>query len=200
MDPISLTLAVVGVGMSIFGGIGASNAASKKAEISAQEAGVSEDVARQEQSINDVKQQAMELSGRRQNMETIRNVQRAQALALNNATNQNAQFGSGLQGGEAGIQAQGLFDIAGVNSAILSGRSIAGYNRNISSDKEQLAALGSQSAQYDSEIAKDQGYASLGGSLIKAGPIVGQVSQGMGSLNLGNIFMGGGSPSGYGRG
>ena len=185
MDPISLAMGAVGLGMQIFGGIGQSQDAHEAAKIS-------QDVARQEQGINDAKQKQMELEGRRSQMENIRNNQRARAMAENAAVNQGAQFGSGLQGGLAQIQDQSLFNMSGVNSALSIGREINSFNQNISADKQQLA-------QVQASSATNQGIATLGGAVMKAGPIIGQVSQGFGGFNIGNTFMGGGSPSGYGR-
>lgn len=180
MDPISLAIGAVGLGMQIFGGISSSQNAH-------QQAAVSQDVARQEQGINDAKQQAMELQGRRAQMENVRNVQRARAQAVQNATTQGAQFGSGLQGGLAQVTDQGLFNMQGVNDALQTGRQINTYNTAISGDKQQLASLGA-------DAATDAGISSLGGALLKSGPMIGQMTKGFGNMSL----FGGGSPSGYG--
>lgn len=162
----------IGLGMSIFGGM-------QQSGIAKQQAAVSMDEARQEQGINDAKQQAMELSGRRQQLEIIRNNQRARALAENTATNQGAQFGSGLQGGLAQINDQSDFNLVGVNSALQTGRQIDTFNQQISQDKIQQASLGGQAASA-------AGFASLGGAVLKAGPVVGQFSQGFGKSTGGN--------------
>lgn len=155
-------VSAVGLGMSIFGGM-------EQSHIAKEQAGVSGDIAAQEQGINEQKQQAMELHGRRQQLEIIRNNQRARAMAENNATNQGAQFGSGLQGGLAQVADQSLFNLVGVNSGLETGRNIAGYNNKISQDKIRLAQLGGSAASAS-------GFASLGGSLLKAGPFVGALS------------------------
>lgn len=177
MDPISLAIGAVGLGMQIFGGMGQSKNAAQAAKIS-------QDEARQEQGINEQKQQAMELSGRRQQMEISRNAQRARAMATNSAVSQGAQFGSGLQGGLAEIEDQSLFNMVGVNSALQTGRNIAGYNNNITQDKIAMANV-------QSDSAKNAGIASLGGALIKAGPIIGNLSQGFGGSKIGSFSDGG---------
>lgn len=184
MDPISLAIGAVGLGMQIFGGIGQSQNAAEAARIS-------KDEATQEQSINNVKQQQMELEGRRTNIETARNAQKARAMGLTAAANQGASQGSGLQGGLASIDSQSLFHMQGVNDALSFGRQINTFNQNITNDKMQLADVQSSSAT-------DQGIASLGGALMKAGPVIGQISQGFG--NPANSLFGGRSPSGYGTG
>lgn len=188
MDPLSLAFSAIGLGMQVFGGFG-------QAHNAHQAAAISQDVARQEQGINAAKQQQMELEGRRTQMENIRNNQRARAMAESAAVNQGAQFGSGLQGGLAQVQDQTLFNMSGVNSALETGRSISGFNNAISVDKMKLANV-----QADS--ATNAGIASLGGAFMKAGPIVGQLGQGFGGggFGSGSVFMGGGSPTGYGRG
>lgn len=170
-------VSALGLGMSIFGGL-------DQSRIAKEQANVSMDVARQEQGINDQKQQAMELAGRRQQLEIIRNNQRARALAENNATNQGAQFGSGLQGGLAQVTDQSTFNLAGVNSALETGRNIAGFNNSISQDKIRLAQLGGNAASA-------AGFASLGGSIMKAGPVVGALSGGFGgSKSYGGNYSG----------
>jgi len=186
MDPVSLTLGIVGLGMQIFGGMKQSEDAHRAAQIS-------RDEATQEQGINDAKQKQMELEGRRTQLENIRNMQRARAMATNAAVNQGANLGSGLQGGLAQISDQSNFNMLGVNQGLQIGREIAGFNQNITQDKYRMADVQSQSAT-------DQGIASLGGAILKAGPIVGQISQGFGGKQNGfGFLMGGGSPSGYGR-
>lgn len=186
MDPISIGIGVIGLGMSIFGGIGQSEAAEENARLS-------RDVAKQEQGINDQKQQAMELSARRQQMEITRTAQRARAQAVQNATTQGAQFGTGLQGGLAEITDQSLFNLVGVNSGLETGRNINSYNKLISQDK-----MGMAQAQSDSATAG--GWASLGGALMKSGPMIGSLAKGFGggSSSGGNNY--GYTANSYGNG
>lgn len=186
LDPVSLGLGVVGLGMSIFGGLGAAKTAGA-------EASVSEAEATQELNINNAKQQAMEINGRRTQLQNVRNNQLARAQATNAATQQGAQFGSGFQGGLAQVTDNSLFNMQGVNDALQTGRTINVANQRISEDKYQMAALGGT-------MATDQGIASLGGAFMKAGPTVGALSKGFGSNNWGQSLFGGGSPSGYGVG
>lgn len=167
MDPVSLGIMAVGLGLQIFGGV-------KQAETAQKIAGVSQDIAKQEQGINDAKLRQMELEGRRMNVENIRNGQRARAQATNSAVQQGAQFGTGLLGGIAQINDKTNWNILGVNQGLETGRQIGTYNQNISGDKQQLAQLGADSSMY-------QGLTSLGGAAMKAGPIIGQISQGFGS-------------------
>jgi len=171
MGPLSLALGAVGLGMQIFGGI-------SSAENAQQQAAVSQDIAKQEQSINTIKQQAMVVQARRTNLESIRNAQVASANATAAATSQNAQYGSGLKGGLAQITDQSLFNMQGVNQAVQTGTQIAGINNNISSDKEQLASLGGTAAT-------DQAITSLGGTLLKIGPTEGNLTKG---INFGSLF------------
>lgn len=166
-DPISIGLGAVGLGMSLFG-------ASKQASNAKAQAAVSMEIAKKELAINAEKQKAMELNGRRQQMEIFRNTQRARAQSLQAATTQGASFGSGLQGGLAEIASQGLFNLFGVNRALDTGRTIAGYNDGISQDKIKLAQLGGEAA--DSQI-----FNTLGGALMKIGPTVGPMFGGFGS-------------------
>lgn len=168
MDPISIGLGVVGLGLKLFGGSEASDAAKHQAQISQQIAG-------DEQQINAQKSQAMELSAKRQQLENVRNVQRARSMALTSATSQGAQFGTGLPGGEAQAEDQGMFNALGINQNLMIGRNISGINDNISGLKGQMA--GAQSS-----AASAQGLQSLGGALISSGPTIGALSKNAGSM------------------
>lgn len=158
---VGAAVSAVGLGMNILGG-------SQQSEIAHQTAEASSDAARQEMGINAEKQRAMEIAGRRQQLEIIRNGQRARALAENNATNQGAQFGSGLAGGLAQISADTNYNMAGVDLGLMSGRTIAGFNDKISQDKIKIAQLGG-------DAASAAGLQSLGGSVLKAGPTIGSL-------------------------
>jgi len=166
MEPISVGLGIVGLGMQLFGGFAGAGVAKQQAQ-------VSEEIAQDEQKINIQKQQQMQLQAQRSNLENFRNVQKAQAQSLAAATAQGAQFGSGLQGGQAQIKDQGLYNALGVNQNLQIGQNIFGINSDISAKKEQLASLGGQAAT-------DQGIASLGGAIMKAGPIVGAFGKNFG--------------------
>lgn len=187
MDPISLGLGIAGLGMSLFGGLSG-------ASVAKQQASVSENIATQEQNINQQKQQQAQLESQRMQTENFRNTQRARAQGLNSAVNQGAQFGSGLSGGQAQATDQGLFNSLGINQNMQLSNSIYADTSTINSDKIQLASLGGQAAT-------DQGIASLGGALTKAGPIIGAFGKNAtnGTGSFGGLF-GGGSPSGYGTG
>lgn len=187
MDPISLAIGAVGLGMSIFGGMG-------QASKSAEAAQISKDEAQQEQGINAAKQQQMEIEARRTQLENVRNSQRARAMATNAAVSQGAAQGSGLQGGLGQIQDQNMFNQQGVNQALGIGRQIGTFNSLISNDKMKMADVQSQSAS-------DAGMASLGGALIKAGPIIGQIGAGAtsGFGNAMSLFSPGSLSGGLGR-
>lgn len=183
MDPLTIGLGIAGLGMQLFGGLSG-------ASVSKQQAKVSMDEATNEQSINEQKQQQMYLQSQRNQLEVFRNIQRARSAGLQAATTQGAQFGSGLAGGQAQAVDQGLTNSRSISQNLEIGENIAGFNNNISADKIQMAQLGG-------EAATDAGIASLGGALIKSGPIIGQLGKGVGFGNIGNNFFGGGSPSGY---
>jgi len=173
---LGAAVSAVGLGMSLFGG-------TQQSKIAQQQAAVSGDIAKQELGINAEKQKAMEISGRRQQLEVMRNTQRATALATNNAVTQGAQFGTGLQGGLAQVTDEGNFNMNGINSALMTGRAIAGYNNTISQDKIQLASLGG-------DAASAAGLSSLGGSILKAGPFIGNLSSGFGKSSSGGNYSG----------
>lgn len=185
---IGAAIGAVGLGMSIVGSISgamdSSKYSSQEVANSQAQSKVSQDEATQEQNINNLKQQQMYLDANRQNMQTVRTAQQKQALGLNNAVNQGAQFGSGYAGGQAQIKDQAMFNMQGVNQALQIGAGINSFNQNITNDKYQMFGLQSQEASIKgsatSAMAVDQGFTSLGGAVMKAGPIIGQFSQGFG--------------------
>lgn len=190
MDPITIGLGVVGLGLQLFGGY-------QQSEISSQNAQISAGIARDEQGINEQKRIAMELQGKRQMMEVFRNQQRLRAQATAAAVNQGAFLGSGLQGGLAQIDAQSDTNALGINNSLETGRNIFSLTNDISSKRAQQSYL-------QAEAAQAQGLQSLGGALVKVGPTIGAWGKDLGASTSGGIngfgfLMGGGSPSGYGR-
>lgn len=203
MEPISAGIAIVGLGMSIFGGMSGANEAQHQAELGRQASGINQLIAGDEQQINDQRRQQMELDSRRQQMEIFRNAQRARATGTAAAINQGAAQGSGLQGGLGQIQGQEGTNLLGIGQNLQIGENIFGFNNDISGKKRQLAGIQGQMGTSQGNQASDAAWASLGGSLMKAGPTIGGLGRdafaGMQSMNLGQGMFGGGSPSGYGR-
>lgn len=184
MDPITLGISAVGLGLKLAGGFGAAGNASQIASLSSANAGLAGQV-------NQQRQQAMELSARRQQLEMYRNTQRARAMGLNSAVSQGAQFGSGLPGGQASTTAQGAFNVQGVNQNLQIGQNIFGLEGKESTNNMQIASL-------KGSMATNEGWASLGGSLLSSAGTIGQMGKSASGMfgNIGNLFMGGGSPSG----
>lgn len=186
MDPITIGLEAVGLGLSLWG-------ASKQSDISKQQSQVSVGIASDEQKINAQKQQQMQLEARRSQLENFRNAQRLRAQSTAAAVNQGAQLGSGLQGGLAGITAQATENSRSINQGVEISQNIFGINNDISSKKMQLAQLGGQSAEA-------QGMQSLGGALLKAGPIIGGFGKDIGASfgKVNSLFSPGSLSGGYG--
>src|SRR6266702_4202127 len=180
MDPISIGLGLAGLGLSLFGGAEQASVSKQQAQISAQVASVSGQIAGDEQQVQAQKQQQMELEANRAKLQNFRNVQQAQARSVAGATAGGAQFGSGLQGGLAGASDEGGVNALGINQNLEIGRNIFGIDTDISQKRIQIAGLQSQSALLGGEAATAQGYQSLGGALIKAGPIIGAFAQNQG--------------------
>ncbi len=167
MDPISIGLGIAGLGMQIFGGLGAANVAKQTAQVSA-------GIAADEMQINAQKQQQMQLEASRAQLQNLRNVQQARAKGLEVATAGGAQFGSGLAGAQAAASDQGGVNALGISQNLQIGQNIFGLNNDVSGKKIQLAGLGGQAAT-------DQGIASLGGATLRAGPIIGSFARNIGA-------------------
>lgn len=170
MDPLTLGISAIGLGMQLFGGASAAGKAKEAYNIQSNISGL-------EGQVNDQRRQAMELSARRQQMEIFRNQQRARAMATNSAVNQGAQFGSGLQGGLAQVTDQSLTNAQGVNQNLEIGRNIFGFDDQISKQKMALS-------QVQGQMATDQGISTLGGSILKGAGTISNIAGSFGKMDL----------------
>jgi len=164
---------MMGIGAlgSIIGGIGGRMSSSA---ISAEQMRI----AALERQAEEQRHKAMVLQARRQSTEIVRNQQRANAMALNAATNQGAQLGTGLQGGYGQISGQTATNLAGVNQNLEIGNNTFEINKQISNSKMHLAQLGGEANMW-------QGIGNLGGSVMKiAGPL-GNMTSGRGNSGAG---------------
>jgi hypothetical protein len=149
---------LLGLGIEAFGAFDQYEGAQKAAQASEQIAGL-------EGQVNEQRRLAMQITGRRQQMEIIRQGQRASAQATAAATNQGAQFGSGLAGGLAQVAGQAGSNLLGENQQLAVGNEIFNLDAKISQQRIlQAQAQGQQ--------ATGQGISSIGGVLLKAAPIL----------------------------
>jgi hypothetical protein len=172
--PIGLAIGAVGLGLSLFGGISGFGDAQKSSQIQGE-------IVAQEREANMQRQQAMVLSARRQSTEIMRQNQRQQSLAQSRATNQGAQFGSGLQGGLAQVQDQSNYNALGIDQNLEIGQNIFGIDNKISGLKGQLS--NSQSNQ-----ATDSSIATLGGQIMGAAGPASRFVTGFGSSSGTNNY------------
>src|SRR6478736_2089310 len=103
MDPISIGIMAIGTGLDLFGKVLGMGAAKKEAALNKQAAQYNMQIAQNEMKVEEQKRNAMRLDASRKQIENIRSAQLARSMAVNNAVNQNAQFGTGLSSGLAQI-------------------------------------------------------------------------------------------------
>lgn len=196
MDPITLGIGVIGLGMSLFGGMGQakvakqqSQYAQQEAQIEQQKAGVSATITGFEGQENDVRAQSMEMSARRSQLQTVRTVQRARAMSLQAGTSQGAQYGSGVQSGMGETTSEGTVGLQGISQSLQAGRQMFGFDKQITNARIKMSQLSGQEAGLQGQSA------ALGGESATYGGI-GAIGQGLfkSAGSLGNIF--GGSSSG----
>jgi len=159
---IGAALGAVGLGASLFGGLEQASNAKQQAQVSAQIAGL-------EGQENSVRQASMEAQAKRAQIETLRTAQRARALGVQaGATQTGSLTGSGVVAGIENTEAQGAYGLQGIANNLAFGRQMFGLDAQITQNRIQLAQLGGKAAT-------DQSIASLGGSIMKAGPLVGSL-------------------------
>jgi len=91
-----------------------------------------------QQQVEGQRRTAMELTGRRDQMEQFRQAQRARSASLVAATGAGSQFGSGLQGAYGQISGQSGVNLLGIRQNLALGRNIFDLNAGIS--QQQMAA------------------------------------------------------------
>lgn len=178
MAAISTAVAVAGLGISAAGAYNSYKGA--KGQSAAQKQMIDIEL-RQEK----VRQQAMELSAKRQSMEILRNSQRARSVALSTANAQGAQFGSGLSGGYGQIAGQTGVNLLGISQNLGFGQQMFDLNSQLSQAKMAYADAGTQSSL-------GSGLSSLGGTLIGNAGTIGNIGKGFG-------FGANSSPNTYGQ-
>lgn len=159
---VGAAVGLAGVGLSLFGG---DESAKAQKEISA----ASAQNAQYEGEINAQKKLAMQLSGRRQQLETIRNAQRARAYGAQAAATQGANKGSGFFGGQYQETSKGSYNLQGIQDNLDIGTRIFGINDKISANNAKIASLGGK-------VAEGQAYSSLGNSLSGASDAANRLS------------------------
>lgn len=112
--------------------------------------------------------QAMELDAKRQQMEIIRNQQRARSLAAATATSQGAQFGSALPGSYGQIQGQSGNNMLGVQQQLDLGRNMFNLNRQLAGQKQRSVDLESAYAAYRADQQTNQAGIAYNYALINA--------------------------------
>lgn len=118
--------------------------------------------------VNEQRRQQMQLNYQRQNMENLRNVQKAQAMGKAAAVQGGAQFGSGLAGGQAQEAAQGAGTTRDLSQNFQIGNKMFDLDNQI--DQQKIAK-----ANAESQANKASGLMSLGGDITKGAGSIAQL-------------------------
>lgn len=162
----NLGLNIVGTGLGIYGAIEGMKAAHEQSDISQKEVGV-------EIQQNAVRKQQVQLDYNRASMQGLRQSQMARSMAINSATGQGAQFGSGLQGGLAGISGQAGVNQLGLNQNLDLSNQMFGLSDQLNALKQQYAKAGTKASDAQGLIGIGKSISGLGGkpSLLGGGGI-----------------------------
>jgi len=178
------TIAAVGIGMSVVGGVTSMFGASDKADAQQQ-------VLQLQMQQEAERKKAMELNARRESLEAIRKGQTARALALTNATNQGAGGGSGIQGGYGQIAGATGTRLAGINQNLDIGRNMFNLNQAITGQQMQIADA-------ESMMGFGAGLSSMGGALVNNMGAIGRIGGGFGGGANSGMNFGFSNPNGGG--
>jgi len=137
MDPLTLGVGAVSLGLSLFGAFDKYQGAQAQTSAEIAKVGL-------EEKQDAVRRQAMELSSRRMSLENARKVQQAQSATTAGATAAGAQFGSGLSGATAGESGQGNVNELATMQNLLQGRQMFDLNAQINEQKIKYFQGGGQ--------------------------------------------------------
>lgn len=166
MAAVTAAIAAAGLGISAYGAYQQYQGAQDQAEAQRNMIQSQLQINQYEQQQEALRRQSMELTAQRQKMEVIRQQQRANSLALQRATNQGANLGSGLQGGYGQISGYTGFNLVGINQNLQLGRQNFDINALISQQNALISGQKINMANAGSDIAFGVGLSHLGGSLM----------------------------------
>lgn len=150
-----------GLGLSILGTLEQSSAAKAKAQEEKQ-------IAALEMQADQQRRQAMEISARRQQLQTVRTAQQARAMALSTAVGQGSQFSSSAESGQAQTNAQAAYSNLGVSQNLQIGEKLFDINAQI--DSAKMAE-----ADAESKMSSGLGLAGLGKGLLSSSMDIGKL-------------------------
>lgn len=165
-----LSLGLAGMAGSIYEGF-------QQAGYQAQAAGISQQISGFDQQINNQRQQQMMLQSQRQQVQNLRNTQRAKAAGLSAAVGSGAQYGSGLAGAQAGETAMGAYNERNINQNEQIANNIFGLDSQINQDQIRMAGVESKAATASGFGSLFGGASSMGSGIMGAakflGPLMG---------------------------
>lgn len=114
---------------------------------------------------NQQRQLAMQINARRQQTQQIRQAQLARSQGLASATNQGAQFGSGLAGGQAQVTGEAAYNLEGISQNLQISDTL--FDLSNQQSQQEIAKF-----QAQSQANTASGFASIGQDIFKAaGPL-----------------------------
>lgn len=162
MDPISALFAAGGIGLQLFGAHKAAGAASQINTLQNQELG-------QEQSENDIRQQAVALQAQRKSIQNVREAQMSAARSRAAGVASGAQFGSGAKAGEEMASSGAAFNNETISQDLQQANQMFGIDRNINQLKQQIG--NTQTSMYN-----DQALMSIGGGIAGSAGSLGKLA------------------------
>jgi hypothetical protein len=128
-----------------------------------------QNIANDQSAINQVNYNTARMTISRNQLQETRNAQVARATAIAGATNQGAQFGSGLAGGTAQVTDQAQNNLLGLNQAMKSAGQIFTLNQDISNQNRAATSYGNNASMWQGIGQIASGVTSLGSKLATGG-------------------------------
>lgn len=126
-------------------------------------------IIRTQMKMDALREQMMNVQYGRDVLQTLRQSQQARSLALTNAANKGAQFGSGLQGGYGQIGGATAFGLEGLSQKYQAGQQMFSLQTEESGEKIDLA-----NAQMHQQEAS--AFGGFGKDLLQAGQAAGKIA------------------------
>lgn len=177
--------AVAGIGLSAYSAYSGMNAAKDQA-------GAQKEQIAAEQRAEQLRRRQMELEARRRSLETVRNQQKARAMALAASNNQGASAGSGLQGGYGQISGDANTQLLATAQNLGIGRGL--FDANMSNSYARMSY-----ADASTDAATARGIGQFGSTLLSSADAMGRISGGVNASSgpSGGYYWGGGDNMTY---
>ena len=158
-----------GIGGGVLGAVGAAGSVFEGMQLAntqSQESTLSSNMAQLGIQENQLRMQQMSMNTNRQQMQNLRNLQRARASGMSAAVSSGAQFGSGIKGAQGAASAEAGTNELSTAQNFMVGKGMFGLMNQQAQDQMQMAGLQSKAATQQGIMSMFGGASGLGSGMM----------------------------------